>query len=65
LARIGVVAGDIAQAPGPDNGSTPVIVVRSANHVAALGRPGSPESVTGYVRDLFSDPADGFQTAGV
>jgi hypothetical protein len=59
LACIGVAAGDIAQAPERDNGSTPVIVVQPDGPVAALGRPGSLESVTGYVRDLFSDPAAG------
>jgi 4,5-epoxidase len=53
-----VVTGDVAQAPRPrDNGTGPVILVRPDGHVAARGRPGSMEPVTGYLRDLFRKPA--------
>ena len=52
-----VVTGDVAQAPRPDNGTGPVILVRPDGHVAARGRPGSMEPVTGYLRDLFREPA--------
>jgi 4,5-epoxidase len=42
-------------APG-DRGPGPVILVRPDGHVAARGRPGRLEPVTGYLRDLFSAP---------
>ncbi len=38
-------------------GTGPVILVRPDGHVAARGRPGSMEPVTGYLRDLFREPA--------
>jgi hypothetical protein len=52
-----VVTGDAAQAARPDNGTGPVILVRPDGHVAARGGPGSMEPVTGYLRDLFREPA--------
>jgi 2-polyprenyl-6-methoxyphenol hydroxylase-like FAD-dependent oxidoreductase len=53
-----VVTGDAAQAPRPRGRRTgPVILVRPDGHVAARGRPGSMEPVTGYLRDLFREPA--------
>ena len=54
---IEVVTGDVAQAPRPDNGTWPVILVRPDGYVAARGRPGSMHSVTGYLRYLFGEPA--------
>jgi hypothetical protein len=54
---IEVVTGDVAQAPRPGDGAWPVILVRPDGHVAARGRPGSMEPVTGYLRDLFREPA--------
>jgi len=51
-----VVTGDAAQAPAPDNGTGPVLLVRPDGHVAARGSPGSMEPVTGYLRDLFQEP---------
>jgi 2-polyprenyl-6-methoxyphenol hydroxylase-like FAD-dependent oxidoreductase len=41
---------------GDDTG--PVVLVRPDGHVAARGRPGRLEAVTGYLRDLFTEPAD-------
>jgi 2-polyprenyl-6-methoxyphenol hydroxylase-like FAD-dependent oxidoreductase len=53
-----VVTGDVAQVPRPrDNRTGPVILVRPDGHVAARGRPGSMDPVTGYLRDLFREPA--------
>jgi hypothetical protein len=34
-----------------------VLLVRPDGHVAARGRPGSLQAVTGYLRDLFTEPA--------
>jgi 2-polyprenyl-6-methoxyphenol hydroxylase-like FAD-dependent oxidoreductase len=52
-----VVTGDIAQARRPrDNDTAPVILVRPDGHVAARGRPGRMEPVTGYLHDLFWEP---------
>ena len=52
-----IVTGGAGQAPWPGNGTGPVVLVRPDGHVAARGRPGSMEPVTGYLRDLFSEPA--------
>jgi len=40
-----------------DGATGPVILVRPDGHVAARGRPRSMEPVTGYLRDLFREPA--------
>ena len=34
-----------------------VVLVRPDGHVAARGRPGNMEAVTGYLCDLLSEPA--------
>ena len=53
-----VVTYDGRQAPRFRNdGTWPVVLVRPDGHVAARGRPGSLHPVTGYLRDLFSEPA--------
>jgi hypothetical protein len=52
------VTSDVVQAPRPrDNHTGPVILVRPDGHVAARGRPGRMDPVTGYLRDLFGEPA--------
>jgi len=38
------------------NGTGPVVLVRPDGHVAARGRPGRLDAVTGYLRDLFTEP---------
>jgi len=43
-------------APG-DNRTGPFVLIRPDGHVAARGRPGSMHAVTGYLRDLFREPA--------
>ena len=54
-----VVTGDARETPRFRNdGTVPVILVRPDGHVAARGRPGSLHAVTGYLRDLFGEPAD-------
>ena len=41
--------------PAPDgNGTGPVVLVRPDGHVAARGRPGRLEAVTGYLHDLLA-----------
>ena len=53
-----VATGDVTQAPGPrDHRTGPVVLVRPDGHVAARGRPGRMDAVTGYLHDLFTDPA--------
>jgi 2-polyprenyl-6-methoxyphenol hydroxylase-like FAD-dependent oxidoreductase len=50
--------------PAPDgNGTGPVVLVRPDGHVAARGRPGRLEAVTGYLRDLFTEPVPGLRPA--
>jgi hypothetical protein len=50
----------VTEAPGSgDHGSGPVLLIRPDGHVAARGRPGSMQAVTGYLRDLFTEP-DGY-----
>ena len=44
----------VMRAPG-DHGL--VVLVRPDGHVAARGRPGRMEAVTGYLHDLFTEPA--------
>jgi len=39
-----------------DSATGPVVLVRPDGHVAARGRPGRLEAVTGYLRDLFREP---------
>jgi 2-polyprenyl-6-methoxyphenol hydroxylase-like FAD-dependent oxidoreductase len=39
------------------HGTGLVLLVRPDGHVAARGRPGSLQAVTGYLRDLFTEPA--------
>ena len=53
-----VVTIDAGKAPGRGNSGTgPVILVRPDGHVGARGRPGSMHAVTGYLHDLFGEPA--------
>ena len=57
--HLDVAAGDVTQAPRPrDHRTGPVVLVRPDGHVAARGRPGSMDAVTGYLHDLFREPAD-------
>jgi 2-polyprenyl-6-methoxyphenol hydroxylase-like FAD-dependent oxidoreductase len=52
-----VVTGDAGQPPRIRNdGAGPVVLVRPDGYVAARGRPGGMHSVTGYLRDLFTEP---------
>ena len=39
-----------------DKGTGPFVLIRPDGHVAALGRPGSMDAVTGYLGDLFREP---------
>ena len=43
------------------NRTGPVVLVRPDGHVAARGRPGRLEAVTGYMRDLFTEPVPGLR----
>jgi 2-polyprenyl-6-methoxyphenol hydroxylase-like FAD-dependent oxidoreductase len=53
-----VVTGDAGETPRFRNDGTGLVVlVRPDGHVAARGRPGSMHAVTGYLRDLFGEPA--------
>ena len=53
-----VVTIDAGKAPGRGNSGTgPVILVRPDGHVGARGRPGNMHAVTGYLHDLFGEPA--------
>ena len=53
-----VVTGDASKTPRfPNDGAGPVILVRPDGHVAARGRPGSTRAVTGYLREVFGEPA--------
>ena len=48
----------VTPTPEPrDQGAGPFILIRPDGHVAALGRPGRTDAVTGYLRDLFTTPA--------
>jgi 2-polyprenyl-6-methoxyphenol hydroxylase-like FAD-dependent oxidoreductase len=38
------------------DGTRPVVLVRPDGHVAARGRPGRMQAVTGYLRGLFAEP---------
>jgi 4,5-epoxidase len=35
----------------------PFLLIRPDGHIAARGRPGSMDAITGYLRDLFREPA--------
>jgi non-specific serine/threonine protein kinase len=48
----------VTPAPG-GNGTGSVVLVRPDGHVAARGSPGRLEAVTGYLRDLFTEPDGG------
>jgi len=43
------------------NRTGPVVLVRPDGHVAARGRPGRLQAVTGYMRDLFTEPVPGLR----
>jgi 2-polyprenyl-6-methoxyphenol hydroxylase-like FAD-dependent oxidoreductase len=47
--------GDLALVTADD--ARAIVLVRPDGHVAARGRPGLMPAVTGYLRDLFSEPA--------
>ena len=48
----------VTQSPAPGaEGAQPFILIRPDGHVAALGRPGGMDAVTGYLRDLFTRSA--------
>jgi hypothetical protein len=60
-ARLRPYRGDldvVTPATGGD-GTGPVLLVRPDGHVAARGRPGRLDAVTGYLRDLFTEPDAG------
>ena len=60
-----VVTGDARQTPRFRNdGTGPVVLVRPDGHVAARGKPGSMQAVTGYLRGLFGEPAGQDRVAG-
>jgi hypothetical protein len=46
----------VPSAPG-DNRTRLFVLIRPDGHIAAHGRPGSMGAITGYLRDLFSEPA--------
>jgi 2-polyprenyl-6-methoxyphenol hydroxylase-like FAD-dependent oxidoreductase len=50
-------AGDLDIVTGDAGPGGPVLLVRPDGHVAARGRPGRMPAVTGYLRDLFAEPA--------
>ena len=54
---------DIVTPVNHGDGTRPVVLVRPDGHVAARGRPGSLEAVTGYLRDLFTGPGLGLRLA--
>jgi hypothetical protein len=55
---VDVVTIDAGKAPRRGNSGTgPVILIRPDGHVGARGRPGSMHAVTGYLHDLFGEPA--------
>jgi hypothetical protein len=46
------------------DGAGPVLLVRPDGHLAARGRPGRLNAVTGYLRDLFAGPEGASHQAG-
>jgi hypothetical protein len=48
---------DIVTPVPPGRGTGPVVLIRPDGHVAARGRPGRMAAVTGYLRDVFAEPA--------
>lgn len=57
-ADLDVVTCDVSETGQlPDGGTWPAILVRPDGHVAARGRRGSMQAVTGYLRYLFTEPA--------
>jgi 2-polyprenyl-6-methoxyphenol hydroxylase-like FAD-dependent oxidoreductase len=46
----------LAPAQG-ERSARPFILIRPDGHVAALGRPGNMDALTGYLRDLLANPA--------
>jgi 2-polyprenyl-6-methoxyphenol hydroxylase-like FAD-dependent oxidoreductase len=65
VAHAADIGGDLALRPYRTDleivtraGAGPVILIRPDGHVAARGRPGRMEAVTGYLRDLFGEQAE-------
>jgi 2-polyprenyl-6-methoxyphenol hydroxylase-like FAD-dependent oxidoreductase len=53
-----VVTGDVREARASRGlGPGLVVLVRPDGHIAARGRPGRMAAITGYLRELFSEPA--------
>ncbi len=52
-----VVTGDFSEAQASNRGKGLVVLVRPDGHVAARGRPGRMDKITGYLRELFGEPA--------
>jgi 2-polyprenyl-6-methoxyphenol hydroxylase-like FAD-dependent oxidoreductase len=57
-ADLDVVTGDVGEARTPKSrGKGLAVLVRPDGHIAARGRPGRMAAITGYLHDLFGEPA--------
>src|SRR5579862_2880235 len=57
-ADLDVVTGDVGEAQTPKSrGKGLAVLVRPDGHIAARGRPGRMAAITGYLHDLFGEPA--------